>query len=113
MFPNDGKTYSDPDFREIDDDAGMAWWNALTEPERDEWMRRAGNTGRAKDAWEAYKAILSIHSSDCAVHNEPAMRKGPCNCGEMEVEVKRLRIALQSIVDNKNNRNWRKPECVY
>lgn len=22
-----------------------------------------------------------IHYSDCAVHNEPAMRNGPCNCG--------------------------------
>ena len=23
----------------------------------------------------------TIHASDCAVHNEPAMRNGPCDCG--------------------------------
>jgi hypothetical protein len=34
---------------------GMAWWNALPERERREWMRRAGDTGVAADAWEAYK----------------------------------------------------------
>lgn len=22
-----------------------------------------------------------VHASDCAVHNEPAMPNGPCNCG--------------------------------
>lgn len=22
-----------------------------------------------------------IHASDCAVHNEPAYRNGPCDCG--------------------------------
>jgi hypothetical protein len=39
-----------------DDDAmGMAWWNNLTPKERREWMRRAGDTGRAVDAWEAFK----------------------------------------------------------
>ena len=24
----------------------------------------------------------SIHASDCAVHNAPALPKGPCDCGE-------------------------------
>jgi hypothetical protein len=38
-----------------DDEAGMAWWNALTEQERARWSAVAGNTGRAKDAWEAFK----------------------------------------------------------
>ena len=38
-----------------DDEAGMAWWNALTERERAKWSALAGNTGRAKDAWEAFK----------------------------------------------------------
>jgi hypothetical protein len=37
-----------------DDDAGMAWWNGLTEQERTKWAAVA-NTGRAKDAWEAFK----------------------------------------------------------
>ncbi len=40
----------------VDDDCdGMAWWNALDERERAEWIARAGNTGRAKDAWETFK----------------------------------------------------------
>ena len=42
-----------------DDLTGMAWWNALTEKERRYWMRLAGDTGRAVDAWRAYKAQLS------------------------------------------------------
>jgi hypothetical protein len=38
-----------------DVEAGMAWWNALTKQERAKWSAIAGNTGRAKDAWEAFK----------------------------------------------------------
>ena len=38
-----------------DDDVGMAWWNGLSERERARWSREAGNTGRVKDAWEAFK----------------------------------------------------------
>ncbi len=48
---SDGKTYS----ATADDIEGMNWWNALTEQERAEWMARAGNTGRAEDAWKAFK----------------------------------------------------------
>lgn len=33
----------------------MGWWNLLTEQERSRWMSRAGNTGRAVDAWAVYK----------------------------------------------------------
>jgi hypothetical protein len=39
-----------------DDELGIAWWNNLTERERARWSEIAGNTGRAKDAWEAFKA---------------------------------------------------------
>jgi hypothetical protein len=38
-----------------DDAFEMAWWNGLSERERARWSREAGNTGRAKDAWEAFK----------------------------------------------------------
>ncbi|MER9875249.1 hypothetical protein [Mesorhizobium sp. M0195] len=38
-----------------DEHAGMAWWNALDEGGRRDWMQQAGNTGRAADAWKAYK----------------------------------------------------------
>jgi hypothetical protein len=38
-----------------DDEAGMAWWNSLTERERAKWSAMSGNTGRAIDAWEAFK----------------------------------------------------------
>ena len=30
---------------------------------------------------------MRIHKSDCAVHNEPALPKGECDCGAVEVEV--------------------------
>jgi hypothetical protein len=40
---------------EPDDELGMVWWNALTEQDRIKWSRLAG-TGRAKDAWEMFKA---------------------------------------------------------
>jgi hypothetical protein len=39
-----------------DDTMGMAWWNHITDAERAKWMDRAGSTGSAKDAWEAFKA---------------------------------------------------------
>jgi hypothetical protein len=38
-----------------DDKLGVAWWNGLTERERAKWSAIAGNTGRPKDAWEAFK----------------------------------------------------------
>jgi len=37
-------------------DMGMEWWNARSETERAMWMDKAGNTGRAVDAWGAYLA---------------------------------------------------------
>lgn len=38
-----------------DDEIGISWWNGLMETERATWSSVAGNTGIAKDAWEAYK----------------------------------------------------------
>ncbi|NMI54063.1 hypothetical protein E1J25_21065 [Xanthomonas hortorum pv. taraxaci] len=38
-----------------DEIAGMDWWNTAPEAERRECMRRAGDTGRAADAWAEYK----------------------------------------------------------
>ena len=34
--------------------SGMDWWNGLEENERRHWMKRAGDTGRAVDAWAKY-----------------------------------------------------------
>jgi hypothetical protein len=34
------------------------------------------------------------HASDCAVHNEPALPRGPCDCG---AETAALRAALEPI----------------
>ncbi len=42
--------------RSNDAQLGMTWWNGLTAAERREWMRRAGDTGVAADAWDAFKA---------------------------------------------------------
>jgi hypothetical protein len=33
----------------------MAWWNSLSKQERAKWSAIAGNTGRPKDAWEAFR----------------------------------------------------------
>lgn len=33
---------------------GMTWWNAISAAERVRWMREAGDTGVAADAWEAF-----------------------------------------------------------
>lgn len=38
-----------------DENAGMTWWNALTEADRRHWMAEAGNTGVVADAWHRYK----------------------------------------------------------
>lgn len=38
-----------------DEHAGMTWWNSLTTAERQRWMRAAGDTGIAADAWSAFK----------------------------------------------------------
>jgi len=35
---------------------GIAWWNSLSLQERKKWMRLAGNTGVAADAWAAFQA---------------------------------------------------------
>jgi hypothetical protein len=40
---------------QTDGETGMNWWNSLTEDERRNWMAVAGDTGRAEDAWEAFK----------------------------------------------------------
>ena len=40
-----------------DDMIGMCWWNSLSERDRRHWMRLAGDTGRAVDAWQAYKRL--------------------------------------------------------
>jgi len=37
-----------------DEQAGMEWWNALTEAQRARWLRAAGSAAPA-EAWVAYK----------------------------------------------------------
>jgi hypothetical protein len=60
--PHDGEQSSSCNHRRdhmpdmTDDERGMAWWNSLSDDERAYWMRKAGNTGVARDAWRAYKA---------------------------------------------------------
>ncbi len=38
-----------------DQQAGMAWWNGLREPDRAAWLAAAGSAVAA-DAWAAFKA---------------------------------------------------------
>jgi hypothetical protein len=51
--PNTAQTW---EAAATDAQLGMTWWNNLTRAERDEWMRRAGDTGVAADAWSVFKA---------------------------------------------------------
>jgi len=46
-----------------DDELGIAWWNGLSD-ERAKWSHEAGNTGRAKDAWEAFKRSRGPRADD-------------------------------------------------
>ncbi len=48
--------------------------------------------------------IAEMRDDMLRLHNE--------KCDFFE-ETIRLKLALQSIVDNKDNKNWRKPECVH
>ncbi len=43
----------------VDEKAGMDWWNALTEAERDSWCR-AANTPTPAVAWEYFKRVFEI-----------------------------------------------------
>lgn len=47
-----------------DELAGIAWWNALDEAARRHWMQRAGNTGRAADAWATCKRASRPHDDE-------------------------------------------------
>jgi hypothetical protein len=41
-----------------DEQAGMEWWNALTEEQRAHWLREA-NTASVAEAWAYYQRVLS------------------------------------------------------
>ena len=56
-----------------DERAGMAWWNELSEVARGYWMRQAGDTGRAADAWAAFQmATSAVHHAE--VDQDPCDR---------------------------------------
>jgi hypothetical protein len=42
-----------------DERSGIDWWNRLDAAGRQYWMKTAGNTGRAADAWQTYKLATS------------------------------------------------------
>lgn len=45
----------------------------------------------------AVEAERNGHSSDCAVHNEPAFPNGPCDCGYSEVAAIRSRSSAPPV----------------
>jgi hypothetical protein len=65
-----------------DDELGMAWWNSLSERERVQWSEKAGNTGRAKDAWSAFKAAQERFCQKCGrpTHSEEVWMDGQIWC---------------------------------
>jgi hypothetical protein len=40
-----------------EEQAGMDWWNSLSEAAREYWLGQAAGAGSAADAWEAYKRV--------------------------------------------------------
>jgi hypothetical protein len=50
----------------MDEQAGMAWWNSLTEPERAQALEAAGwkpngtDTPSAADAWATHKNLVAV-----------------------------------------------------
>jgi len=46
-----------------DEQAGMQWWNSLDEHARRKWMRAAGDTGVAADAWTAFKRTAGAEAT--------------------------------------------------
>lgn len=53
-----------------DAELGMVWWNGLTERARIYWMHRAGDTGIAADAWEAFKGSRDPRYAGLLPHDE-------------------------------------------
>jgi hypothetical protein len=52
-----------------DAERGMIWWNALDKRHRSLWMKRAGDTGVAADAWRAFKGagVVVDHTPETVV----------------------------------------------
>jgi hypothetical protein len=60
-----------------DDEIGMIWWNRLSERERAEWSRAAGNTGVAADAWAAFRAKPESPPNLSGIETPPYPRRLP------------------------------------
>jgi len=58
------KRNDDPSGEDLDGEEGMAWWNGLDRRERAKWMKAAGDTGVAADAWYAFKIALGALSEN-------------------------------------------------
>lgn len=59
-----GCTHKIESAKRADGEAGMAWWNGLSDDERTQWAEKAGNTGVAADAWEAFKRQRNAEGAD-------------------------------------------------
>jgi len=60
-----------------DDEIGMIWWNRLSERDRAEWSRAAGNTGVAADAWAAFRASQNNPPNLPGIETPPYPRRLP------------------------------------
>jgi hypothetical protein len=68
-----------------------------SEEERDRILRDLHGDAFGEFAID-FNALSLHHASDCAVHNEPAMPAGPCNCGaQAHVEGRRVRGMAQAV----------------
>lgn len=60
-----------------DELAGMTWWNGLSEYERQRWMKLAGNTGQAADAWAEWKRCVPTFLDDDGPREPPLLITRP------------------------------------
>lgn len=56
---------------------GMAWWNGLDDYERRRWMKLAGDTGRAADAWAEWKRCVPTFLDDDGPLEPPTLITRP------------------------------------
>jgi hypothetical protein len=82
-----------------------------------------GSAGRTKRATETWNHIERLLTEECGLPPDEGLAYQRSNCinaisndgGEIESLRKALdaaRYALRAIVENRNNRNWRRPEMV-
>lgn len=80
--------------------AGMAWWNALSEKQRAEWLSRA-NSARPADAWAAYKREAPLLLQQKLVLAQMAIEGLQRRLNQSAAEIERVagELGLRGLID--------------